>query len=643
MSDCRKTCQCDDQVCQESIQNEYDSLVNCITNADASLPRQKPGVEKPWWTDALTELRNESIDIHKLWIDQGRPRQGPTHEERLRVRAAYKRAIRAAQRAPQQASWDRLHSALADEDTASFWKNWKRLYNKNKSHLASVVNGCSSQADIANCFRESFRSNSTPNNKDNVEKLNQRFSEAYVSYKGQHTAQCDCKPVYISLLQVVDALLGMKGGKSADEDSISAEHLQNAPLNLLVRLTALFNMMLRHAFVPKQFRFGFMVPIVKDQQGNHSDIANYRGITISPVISKLFEHVLKAVFFDFLVTSPYQFGFKKSSSTSHALHCLKQTINHYVENGSRVFCTFLDASKAFDRVVHSGLFLKLIERKVPLVFLDILIVWYDGLSCRVKWGDEYSDWFPLTAGVRQGGVLSPDLYSIYVDDLLSLLKQHRKGCYYLGIFAASLFYADDMAILSPSIKGLSSLLAICSAYCAEWDIGLNAKKSKAMYFGKRAEVVCNISLDGKLIDWVDEWVYLGVSLKSGKRFGCSVTDRIKKFYRCANALFRIDGRYNDMTMLRLVETHCVPLLTYAIEIVHVANQDDRRQLRVAYNSLFRKIFYYRTRDSVTALQAFLGRPTWEELVEKRRSGFELRLASSSGSSLAKAYLPFVQL
>ena len=131
-------------------------------------------------------------------------------------------------------------------------------------------------------------------------------------------------------------------------------------------------MMLRHSYVPKQFRLGYIVPLVKDQGGNHGDIGNYRGITISPIISKLFEHVLKNVFFDFLSTSEYQFGFKRNSSTSHALHCLKQTVNFYVNHGSRVYCTFLDASKAFDRLVHSGLFIKLMDRKVPLVFLNII-------------------------------------------------------------------------------------------------------------------------------------------------------------------------------------------------------------------------------------------------------------------------------
>ena len=175
-----------------------------------------------------------------------------------------------------------------------------------------------------------------------------------------------------------------------------------------------------------------MVPIIKDQQGNHSDTNNYRGITISPIISKLFEHVLKLVFSDHLLTSQYQFGFKKRSSTVHALHCLRETVNYYRNHGSRVFCSFLDASKAFDGLIHSGLFIKLMERGVPLIFLDIIIVWYSGLKCRVKWGDQFSDWFSVTAGVRQGGVLSPDFYSIYVNDLLIILKNLGIGCYYRG-------------------------------------------------------------------------------------------------------------------------------------------------------------------------------------------------------------------
>ena len=235
-------------------------------------------------------------------------------------------------------------------------------------------------------------------------------------------------------------------------------------------------------------------------------------------------------------------------------------------------------------------------------------------------------------------MLSPDLYSIYVDKLLTRIKKLNKGCYYLNRFAAALFYADDMCVIAPSIKGLKSLLKLCESYCIEWDIGLNAKKSWNLYFGKKTSIPHKIILNGNKVEWVEEWPYLGVTLKSGKIFDCSVVDRVKKFYRCANAILRIDGRSNDMVMLHLMETHCVPLLTYAIEIVHVVNRDERRQLRVAYNPVFRKLFGYLWSESVSNLQAFFSRPTWEELLEGRKNSFISRLTHNGGDSLARFML-----
>ena len=64
-----------------------------------------------------------------------------------------------------------------------------------------------------------------------------------------------------------------------------------------------------------------------------------------------------------------------------------------------------------------------------------------------------------------------------------------------------------------------------------------------------------------------------------------------------------------MILLQLIETHCVPVLCYAIEMVAVANRDERRSLRVAYNSIYRKLFGYRYFESVTNLQHSLARPT----------------------------------
>ena len=264
---------------------------------------------------------------------------------------------------------------------------------------------------------------SRPNNQERVDELNREFHlELDNTLKSHSNCACACSEYKDSLENVLDATFKLKKGKSSDDSSICAEHFFNAPLTLFDRLQRLFNQMLTHGHVPHQFQRGAIVQIVKGRQGDLGDMNNYRGITLAPIVSKIFEYVLLSLFGSFLSTSSYQFGFKKNSSTSHALHCLQESIDYYTSRGSNVYCSFLDASKAFDRLVHAGLFLKLLQRNVPLIFLNIIMAWYSDLKCRVRWGDTYSVWFIIRAGVRQGGIPSPIFYCLYIDDLVTMAK-----------------------------------------------------------------------------------------------------------------------------------------------------------------------------------------------------------------------------
>ena len=154
-------------------------------------------------------------------------------------------------------------------------------------------------------------------------------------------------------------------------------------------------------------------------------------------------------------------------------------------------------------------------------------------------------------------------------------------------------------------------------------------------FGKGTKPTFTIQFHNVAIPWVDRWKYLGVTLKSGVRFGCCVKDKLSSFYRSINAILRIDGHSDEIVRLSLLEAHCLPILTYGIEIIHVSNRDDHRQLRVAYNSIFRNLFHYSYNESVTALQHALNRPTWEELCEKRRSKFLHKCTLSYDSTLVR--------
>ena len=98
-----------------------------------------------------------------------------------------------------------------------------------------------------------------------------------------------------------------------------------------------------------------MIPLLKNPDGNQFTSDNYRAITLSPVISKLFEMAMMALLDDKLDSDPLQFGFKRNSSCNHALLTLRTVVNHYVKDGSTVNICALDLSKAFDRVDHFAL------------------------------------------------------------------------------------------------------------------------------------------------------------------------------------------------------------------------------------------------------------------------------------------------
>jgi len=127
--------------------------------------------------------------------------------------------------------------------------------------------------------------------------------------------------------------------------------------------------------VYSDFCVGVVVPLLKNKHGDHSNLDMYRGITVAPAISKLFESVLLQLYDSYLGSDPLQFGFKKNSSCSSALFTFTEAIKYCNNLGSKVYSAFLDASKAFDKVLHNGLFLKLIKRNVPIGFVKLLKNW----------------------------------------------------------------------------------------------------------------------------------------------------------------------------------------------------------------------------------------------------------------------------
>jgi len=133
------------------------------------------------------------------------------------------------------------------------------------------------------------------------------------------------------------------------------------------------------------FGYGLIVPLLKDKHGDQSRSDIYRGITLSPTIAKLFEYLLMELYGDQLSSDALQFGFKKHSGCCHALFTFKETTKYFIKKGSKVYCAFVDASKALDKVLHNGLFVKLIKKNVSFRFVHNLKNWYSKLYASLMW------------------------------------------------------------------------------------------------------------------------------------------------------------------------------------------------------------------------------------------------------------------
>ena len=146
----------------------------------------------------------------------------------------------------------------------------------------------------------------------------------------------------------------------------------------------------------------------------------------------------------------------------------------------------MDARKAFDRVNHWTLFAKLIDTQAPLLIVRVLLFWNQMQNVCIKWGNSYSHYFTICNGVRQGGILSPRLFTLYVNQLTDGLLSCNAGSYINDMCINHVMYADDICLLALSASAMQSLLDVCYDYGSDNDILFNPIKSVYTIFKPKA-------------------------------------------------------------------------------------------------------------------------------------------------------------
>ena len=232
-------------------------------------------------------------------------------------------------------------------------------------------------------------------------------------------------------------------------DGIHTNHLRYSSLLMKFFFRQFFNSCFIHNHFPDKLLSGVIRPSVMDRSGNFKSSSNYREIMISSNFMKILEYIILP-FIRKIPVNPTQFSYRKNTSTILATLILKETIKLYIDNGNCVFSCFLDLSKAFERVEHSILIVKLRDKRVPDFIINILCSIFSNSLAKVYFNGCFSQSWLLRKGTRQGGILSAYLFNTYIDSISSRFSGFSNGCI-LGINKVNIqAYADDIVLLSPT-------------------------------------------------------------------------------------------------------------------------------------------------------------------------------------------------
>ena len=391
------------------------------------------------------------------------------------------------------------------------------------------------------------------------------------------------QPVYntldnrIELKDVYKSISKLKNHKAAGLDSICNEMLKCSQMALGPCFLKIFNACLSDGQYPSCWSEGYITPLHKSD--NTHDPSNYRGISITNAVGKLFNSILDARLDSYLtensIIDKCQIGFTKKARTSDHMFVLKTLIDKYCnKKDGNLFACFVDFRKAFDSVIHTGIKIKLLQNGVGTRFYNVIKSMYANNQFCVRITNGLTEYFKVGVGVRQGDPLSPNLFKIFINDLPSYLESTQDPVHLHNIALHCLMYADDLVILSESKTGLQAKLDALENFCNDWCLTININKTKVMIFNKAGRLIKgNFKVQNKEVECVSTYRYLGLYFSASGSFSYAKAELYKKglkaFYKLCKNILNLQP--SVLTSLHLFDHTVKPILLYGCEMWGVFN------------------------------------------------------------------------
>ena len=369
------------------------------------------------------------------------------------------------------------------------------------------------------------------------------------------------------------AIKSLKNNKSVGLDLVSNEMIRYSQHIMLPILKKAFNTILSAKKYPSSWCQGYITPIYKNGDVNNPN--NYRGISIFSCIGKLFNSIINNRIESFItkydLIDHRQIGFKRKSRTADHIFILRSLIEKYNKNNKSLFVCFVDFRKAFDKVNHTYLLHKLhnfgLSSNLLDLFEDMYMTQKFKLSVKV---DQYlSDTFASEIGVRQGDPLSPNLFKIFINDLMEYVDLKEKAPSLNDIHISHLAYADDLVLLATNQSDLQKSVYGIQKYCEEWGLSVNTDKTKVVVFSKsKKHPDTKIKFQNHILETVNNYKYLGLEFHADGKFDFARNDLTE---RANKAMFKLLSAFKNTrpsykTSIHLYDRIVKPILLYGSEV-----------------------------------------------------------------------------
>lgn len=587
------------------------------TAADFGLGISRRGVNtKPWWSDNLEVLS----EVRKAkW--RAVQAAGPTPSEDLirEFKLARKEFVRGLRRRKRQ-MWGEAWATVAQDKgeglSRLWWRECKKLRGKVVVPLGEVYVVGGSGPTTASIEER------------------KRVWNGYYSKVGEGVSGdwlppfADLPPPPVdewgqppTMEETCSAISTTGKWKAGGSDGVLPFLLVEGGMVVAHGLWTLMKLVYEWEVVPSQWKDAIVNLLFKD--GDPLCVDNWRPISLISSVGKVGERVSQARLSGRVegsgVLSNQQLGFRPGMGSLESLLWVTEVLKNRRAAKLETFVVFLDVRKAYDTVWHDGLWSRLTELGLSGKCARVIRGLYSGGTARVRVGqDALTEPHYLHAGVKQGGVASSTLYTIFIDSIVDDLQVAGVGVWERLTWCGNSLYADDMAVIAASTRELQSAMEIVEAHSRKWRYRFNAGKCKVMVVGQHMPHPVRVTLCGEVLEVVKSYKYLGVWISHDLRWNTHVDKMAEKAVKRTAELRRFANKSGGMSAevaVTLWRSEIRPLWEYALGIWGMdlpAYQLEK--LEVAQRKVLRGIMWL---GSTTTNEAVLMESGCERMVDRR--------------------------